>query len=413
MNPPPDLEGANHLPPAVDLVVIGGGIVGLAAAYRIGERFPALSIAVLEKEPGVGRHQSGRNSGVLHSGIYYEPGSLRAQICRAGKQEMEEFCRTQSLPYEVCGKVIVAVNAAELPALDRILERGHRNGVRCERIGAEHLRDIEPHTAGIAAIHVPDAGIVDYVRVCERLAHLVGEHGGHVVANFRVTAIEAHGDRVVVRGPAGEITAKRVINCAGLYSDRVARLSGQKLGARIVPFRGEYWQLVPAAQHLCRNLIYPVPDARFPFLGVHFTRMVQGGVECGPNAVFAFAREGYGKLDVNGRDLLEALGYAGFRRLAARHWRKGLDEFRRSFSKPAFVRALQRLVPAIRSEHLVPCRAGVRAQALAPDGELIHDFVLEECGRVLNVCNAPSPAATSSLRIGTLIADRLAPRILF
>jgi len=394
-------------PDAADLIVIGGGIVGLATAYRLGERFPQQSILVLEKEPGVGRHQSGRNSGVLHSGIYYAPGSLRAQICRAGKREMEEFCRAQGLPYEVCGKVIVAVNETELPALEGILERGRQNGVRCERIGLERLRELEPHTAGIAALHVPDAGITDYARVCERLAQLVEERGGRVVTGFPVTAIETRRNQVVVRGPAGECVANRVVNCAGLHSDRVARLSGQRLAVRIVPFRGEYWELAPAARHLCRNLIYPVPDARFPFLGVHFTRMVQGGVECGPNAVLAFAREGYGKLDVNTRDLLESLRYTGFQRLAARHWRKGVEEMWRSLYKPAFVHALQRLVPEIRAEHLVPCRAGVRAQALAPDGALVHDFLIEECGRVLNVCNAPSPAATSSLRIGTLIADRL------
>jgi L-2-hydroxyglutarate oxidase LhgO len=368
-------------------------------------------VTVLEKELRVSRHQSSHNSGVLHSGIYYKPGTLRATNCRAGKLAMEAFCREHGVAFDICGKVIVAVDESELPQLDRILDRGQQNGVRCELIGPERLCELEPHAAGVRAIHVPESGIVNYGAVCDRLEELVRRGDGEVITGARVIGIEQRADEVITKTVAGEFEARFVVTCAGLQSDRVAALSGQKLAAKIVPFRGEYYDLIPAAKHFCRNLIYPVPDPSFPFLGVHFTRMIEGGVECGPNAVLAFAREGYRKLDINLRDLTESLTYSGFLRLAAKNWRTGLGEMWRSFNKAAFVRALQRLVPEIRSEHLVASRTGVRAQALAPTGNLIDDFLILETGRVINVCNAPSPAATSSLNIGSLIVDKLAARL--
>lgn len=390
-----------------DLAVIGGGIVGLATAYQYTERHPGHRVVVIEKESTVAAHQTGRNSGVLHSGIYYKPGSLRAANGRAGKLAMEAFCRVHGLPYEICGKVIVAVEARELPQLQTIFERGQQNGVRCELIGPERLREIEPAAAGIRAIHVPEAGIVSFRHVSERLAAIVSERGGDVMLSATVTGITVSTGEIVVQTTRGDVHAARVVNCGGLYSDRLARLGGQQIRARIVPFRGEYFELTPEARHLCRHLIYPVPDPGFPFLGVHFTRMIEGGVECGPNAVFAFAREGYGKLDINVRDLVESLTYPGFLRLAARNWRTGTGEMWRSFSKAAFVKTLQRLVPSITGDHLVPGRAGVRAQALNPDGNLVDDFLILDHDRIVNVCNAPSPAATSALNVGRLVVDRI------
>jgi L-2-hydroxyglutarate oxidase len=394
-----------------DLAIVGGGIVGLATAYRLGQRFPDLRVLVVEKESNVGAHQTGHNSGVLHSGIYYKPGSLRALNCRAGKQAMERFCAEQKIPHEICGKVIVAIDESELPQLDKIYQRGQENGVRCELISAERLRELEPHAAGIRAIHVPESGIVNYRRVCERLGELLVERGGKLVTGAAVQGVVNRPDGVILRTSSGEFTATHLVTCAGLHSDRVAKWTGQQLQSQIVPFRGEYYDLIPPAEHLCRNLIYPVPDPNFPFLGVHFTRMVDGGVECGPNAVLAFAREGYGKLDMNLRDLWESLTFRGFQKLAVRHWRMGLQEMWRSFSKAAFVRAVQRLIPEIQAEHLVPARAGVRAQSLGPDGALVDDFVIEETEQAVNVCNAPSPAATSALNVGQLVVDRLAPRL--
>lgn len=393
---------------AADVVIVGGGIVGLATAFRLSQRFPGRNAIVLEKESSVGSHQTGHNSGVLHSGIYYKPGSLRATNCRTGKQAMEAFCAEHAIPYDICGKVIVAVDESELPSLERIFDRGQQNGVRCAMIGPERLRELEPHAAGVRAIHVPEAGIVNYRRVCERMAELVGQRGGQVLTGRRATAITRRGGEFVVTTNGGDVVGRYLVNCTGLHCDRVTRLTGQRPSGQIVPFRGEYYELKPEWHHLCRNLIYPVPDTRFPFLGVHFTRMIDGGVECGPNAVLAFAREGYRKRDVNLRDLAESLLYPGFLRLCAKHWRMGLGEMWRSYSKRAFVRALQRLMPDIRSEHLVPGRAGVRAQALGRDGSLIDDFAIVEGDRLVNVCNAPSPAATSSLNVGQLIVDKLA-----
>lgn len=393
-----------------DLVIIGGGIVGLATAYRFLERFPGKTVAVLEKESEVARHQTGRNSGVLHSGIYYRPGSLRALNCRTGKAAMEEFCHREGIPFEQCGKVIVAVDQSEMPQVEKILANGQANGVRCERIDVERLREIEPHVAGIAAIHVPEAGIVDFAQVARRLADLIREQGSQIVTGARATAIRRDADQVIVETTAGGFAALQAVNCTGLYSDRVTRLSGVRPSTQILPFRGEFYELRPEAHHLVRGLIYPVADPNFPFLGVHFTRLIQGGVECGPNAVLAWAREGYRKTDINPRDMAEWLTYGGFWRMAARYWRTGFEEMWRSFSKQAFVRALRRLVPKIESRHLEPAPAGVRAQAVSPDGTIVDDFVIDETDRVVNVGNAPSPAATAALNIGRLVVDRLAPR---
>ena len=393
-----------------DVAIIGGGIVGLATADQLTRRAPGLRVVVLEKESDVAQHQTGRNSGVIHSGIYYTPGSLKAKNCRAGKAALESFCDTENIPYNRCGKVIVAMDEAELPALERIHENGRANGVDCEMIGPERLREIEPHAHGIRALHVPETGIVDYTAVSRRLAERIEAQGGQLWLNAAVYDLEPRSDAVIVQSTVGTVEAQHVINCAGLYSDRIAKMSGTDPGVQIVPFRGEYYELVPEARRLCRGLIYPVPNPSFPFLGVHFTRMINGGVECGPNAVLSLAREGYQWSDVNGRDLGETLTYSGFLKLAVRYWRTGLAEMWRSASKDAFVRALQKLVPAIEAHHLQSAPAGVRAQAVTPDGRLLDDFLIHEAGRVLNVCNAPSPAATSSISIGATIADRLAER---
>lgn len=394
-----------------DVAIIGGGIIGLATAYRLLERFPGTQVTILEKEASLAFHQTGRNSGVLHSGIYYKPGSLRAINCREGKKAMEEFCQREGVAYDVCGKVIVAVCEDELPKMHDIFARGQANGVKCELIGPERLRELEPHAAGIAAIHVPEAGIVDYPGVCQKLGERIREQEGSILFNARVTSMRRSKGRMIVQTTAGEVEARHVVTCAGLHADRVAKLSGTLVDSKIVPFRGEYFELKPEWEHLCRNLIYPVPDPKFPFLGVHFTRLIHGGVECGPNAVLAFAREGYTKLDINLRDLFESLTYPGFLRMAATHWRTGCGEMWRSFSKAAFVKALQRLMPEIRSEHLKPAPSGVRAQALGRDGKLVDDFVIVENDLVVNVLNAPSPAATAALNIGRLIVDKLAPRL--
>jgi len=395
----------------VDLVIAGGGIVGLATAYRFLERYPDRRVVVLEKEHDVAEHQTGHNSGVLHSGIYYKPGSLKAQNCRAGKLAMETFCKEYGIAFERCGKVIVAVDENEFPALERIFERGQASGVQCEMIGAERLGELEPHAAGLRAIHVPEAGIVDYREVCRKLAELISQRGAEIRFGHQVCAIRQSDRDVVVETTGGEVAGDLLVNCTGLHCDRVTRMGGVRPEAKIVPFRGEYYELTSEATHLCRNLIYPTPDPKFPFLGVHFTRMIHGGVECGPNAVLAFAREGYRKRDINLRDLCESLTYMGFLRMASRHWRTGMGEMWRSFSKQAFVKALSRLLPAIRAEHLVAAPAGVRAQALSPDGTLVDDFLVQPNARIVNVGNAPSPAATASLNVGSLVVDRLVERI--
>ena len=348
-----------------DILILGGGIVGMATAYSIRQRRPDASVTILEKEAELGYHQTGHNSGVLHSGIYYKPGSLKAINCREGKRRMEAFCDEQNIPYDLCGKVIVAVEEEEIPRLENILARGQENGVKCEMISRERLLELEPHCAGIQAIHVPEAGIVNYKQVCARLGEIIADHGWQIVTGARVRGIRHAGNEVIVESTAGDFSAQQVVNCTGLYSDRVTRLSGEDPQCKIIPFRGEFFELRPEAEHLCRTLIYPVPDPKFPFLGVHFTRVIEGGVECGPNAVLAFAREGYRKLDINVRDLAESLTYGGFLRLAMKYWRTGAGEMWRSFSKRAFVRGLQRLVPEITAKDLSPAPSGVRAQAIS------------------------------------------------
>ncbi len=352
---------------STDVAIIGGGIVGLATAYQLTKTLPGRTVVVLEKESDLAQHQTGHNSGVLHTGIYYKPGSLKATNCRQGKRLMEEFCAAEGISYAICGKVIVALDESEIPAMERIFERGQANGVVCEVIGRERLTELEPHSAGIKAIHVPEAGIVNYKQVCQRMAERVRERDGQVLTSARVTRIDRSHDKVVLTTTAGEVQARQIVNCAGLHCDRVTALSGQKPDAKIIPFRGEYYELKPEAHYLCNTLIYPVPDPEFPFLGVHFTRTIEGGVECGPNAVLAFAREGYRKTDFNLSDMAETLTYPGFYKLAARFWKTGLGEMWRSASKGAFVTALRRLVPEIKAEHLEARSppASVRAQAVA------------------------------------------------
>ena len=395
-------------PRDVDLAIVGGGIVGLATAERFLARRRGASVVLFEKERALALHQTGRNSGVIHSGLYYKPGSLKARTCLEGKHELEAFCAEERVAFERCGKVVVAVDERDLEGLAKLEDRARGNGVACERIGKERLAELEPHAAGVAALHVPGTGIVDYPGVCAALARRIERAGGSVRLGARVVRVASDGARVLVAATDGaEVRARSLVNCAGLHSDRVLALAGGKREARIVPFRGEYFELRPEAAHVCRNLIYPVPDANFPFLGVHFTRLVHGGVECGPNAVLAFAREGYTRSTVDVRDLFDALTYSGFRALAKKHWRAGFGELHRSFSKGAFVRALQRLCPSIQAEHLVSAPAGVRAQALTPDGALVDDFLVVRRDREVHVLNAPSPAATASLAIGAAIVERV------
>ncbi len=387
--------------------MVGAGIVGLTTAWAAVKRRPGERVVVLEKEEGLALHQTGRNSGVIHSGIYYKPDSLKARTCRAGREALLEFCQEHGIPFELCGKVVVALDESELPALEKIHERAVANGAQVEELGPEELAEVEPHAAGIRALRIPETGIVDYRSVCDAIALLITDAGGELHFGTRVKSLIAPGNHYIVETTAGSFEANRVVNCAGLHSDRVAESFGDDPEAKIVPFRGEYFELTEDAKHLCKHLIYPVPDASFPFLGVHFTRMVSGAVECGPNAVLAYAREGYTKTHVNLPDLFDSLTYPGFLRLAAKHWKTGLGEVWRSWSKAAFVKALQRLIPELRAEHLRPAPAGVRAQALLPSGELVDDFLFGGEDGVVHVLNAPSPGATASLAIGEAVIDRL------
>ncbi len=394
----------------VDVVVVGAGIVGLATARAVQQADPSVSVTVLDKEGGPGRHQSGRNSGVMHAGVYYPPGSEKARLCTAGRISMVEYCREHGIAHEICGKVVVAVDEAERTRLAELERRCQANGVRVEMIGGAQLREIEPHATGIAALRVRDTGITDYPAVCRTLAGEIERAGGTLRLDTAVTAGHERAEGLVIETTVGEIAARRVVTCAGLHADRVAvAISGPEgaAGLRIVPFRGEYFELVPERAHLVRTLIYPVPDPQFPFLGVHLTRGVEGHVHVGPNAVLALAREGYSWRAVDVADLRETLGFPGFRKLAARYWRYGAVEMTRSVSKRRFTRALQRLVPEVMRSDLVPAPAGVRAQAVAPDGNLVDDFAFCQIGRALHVLNAPSPAATASLEIGRTIAARL------
>jgi L-2-hydroxyglutarate oxidase len=384
-------------------LIVGGGILGLATADAVQQRFPGKGVLVVEKENRLALHQTGHNSGVIHSGIYYKPGSFKAKFCKAGNTSLQAFCLEHDIPFEMCGKVIVATEKDELPHLDRLHQRGLENGLAVRRLTIDQMRDIEPHMAGIAALWVPSTGIVDYRQVARKLADVVEGRGGEIRCNARVLKI--NGRRVDTT--VGQFDAKQVINCAGLHSDRVAREAGATLSAQIVPFRGEYFQLKPEKTALVRGLIYPVPNPFFPFLGVHCTRTMDGTVHLGPNAVLAFAREGYTKTSINLRDLAETLAFPGFWRLAAKYWRDGLQEMVRSWSRAAFVRSLQRLVPAISEDDVIPCAAGVRAQALRADGTLEDDFLVVQQLGVIHVCNAPSPAATASLEIGKSVALRI------
>ena len=391
-----------------DFCVIGGGIVGLATAYRISQKFPGKSIVVIEKENRLAEHQTGRNSGVLHSGIYYKPGSLKARNCRQGKLAMEDFCREHGIDYELCGKVIVATCTEESDRLGAIFERGRANGIKCEIISQERLREIEPYASGIKAIHVPECGIVNYRQVCDKLADLLTQNSNHQILNGeKVLVIEHSANELIIQTSNHSVRCQHLINCAGLHSDRVTLMGGQKPSAKIIPFKGEYYYLSKAAEKFCNHLIYPVPDPNFPFLGVHFTRMIEGGVECGPNAVLAFGREAYEKFDINPADLFESLTYPGFQIMAMKHWKMGWGEMWRSFSKRAFVQALQKLVPSIEAEHLSPAPAGIRAQAVSRNGSLVDDFLIQKNDRIINVCNAPSPAATASLNIAEEIIMNL------
>jgi L-2-hydroxyglutarate oxidase len=393
-----------------DFVVIGGGIVGLSTARALLERRPGARLLLLEKEGGWALHQTGHNSGVIHSGIYYKPGSYKARFCREGARALVEFCRERGIEYEICGKVIVATEPGELPRLDALYERGLKNGLEVEKIGPGELKEIEPHASGLAAIRVPSTGIVDFKRVAEAFAALVREKGGELRTGTRVEGISDTGREVVVRTSKGAFHTRALVNCAGLYSDRVARLCGVEPGAKIVPFRGEYYELRPEKRYLVKNLIYPVPDPNFPFLGVHFTRSIDGMVEAGPNAVLGLAREGYKKTDFDLKDFVEEITYPALWRLARKNWRTGIGEVHRSASKKAFVRGLKRLVPEVEAGDVVPISAGVRAQALKEDGAMVDDFLISEGESSVHVLNAPSPAATASIPIGQEIARRIAEK---
>ena len=388
-----------------DVVVIGGGIVGLSTALRLKQQRPELRVAVVEKEAGPAAHQTGHNSGVIHSGIYYKPGSLKARNCIQGYYDLLEFCQEQHIPFERCGKVIVATRQEQLPALENLYKRGQENGLAGLRhLSGEEVREIEPYCTGIKGIFVPQTGIVDYKVVCERIAKVFQDLGGEVFYNSRVTSISRVQGKVVVATSAGEFQSKLMVNCAGLYCDKIAEMAGMKTDVRIIPFRGEYYALKPEKAHLVKNLIYPVPDPNFPFLGVHFTRRISGEIEAGPNAVLAYRREGYRKSDFHAGELWESLSWKGFRKVAMKYWKTGLGELYRSYSKGAFTRALQELVPEVKESDLEPAGAGVRAQACDREGGLIDDFVIREDEGSIHVLNAPSPAATSGLSIGTTVA---------
>jgi len=392
--------------PLYDVAVIGGGIVGLATAMALTARHTGLGLIVLEAEDKVAKHQTGNNSGVIHSGLYYKPGSLKARNCVEGREALYAFCAEHAIAHEKCGKLVVATLPEELPRLENLEARGQANGLHgIRRLGAEELKEYEPHVAGLAGLHVPDTGIVDYVQVAHTYAQLVEKAGGVIQTKTRLSGCRREPNELHLTTTQGEIRCRNLINCGGLQSDRIARLCGIDPKIKIVPFRGEYYELVPEKQSLVKNLIYPVPDPAFPFLGVHFTRMIHGGIEAGPNAVLAFKREGYTRSSFRVSDMLEMAGYAGFWQMARKHWRMGMGEFHRSYSKPAFVKALQRLLPELREADVHPAGAGVRAQALEPNGALVDDFRIADSERMIHVLNAPSPAATASISIGRSIAD--------
>lgn len=390
-----------------DFAIVGGGIVGLSTGMALGERYPDAKILVLEKESRWAFHQTGNNSGVIHSGVYYKPGSFKAKFCRDGCQSMVEFCQKHDIPYEVCGKVIIATEEKERQRLENIYQRGLQNGIKVARITAEEVKEYEPHVSCIAGVRVFSTGIADYKRVCQKYAELIEQQGGDLRLNTKVEQIVETAKGKVLETNQGRFETRFVVNCAGLHSDRVAKLGKVDPEAKIVPFRGEYYELTPEKRYLVKGLIYPVPNPDFPFLGVHFTRMIDGSVHAGPNAVLSLKREGYKKTDFDLRDFAEVMAYPGFWKLAAKHADEGIQEIIRSFSKAAFVRSLQRLIPEVQAQDLVPTHAGVRAQALMNDGKLVDDFLIIEGQNSVHVCNAPSPAATSSIEIGKAIVERI------
>ena len=393
-----------------DLTIIGGGILGLATALKITAAHPNIRVLLLEKEAQLARHQTGNNSGVIHSGLYYRPGSLKAQSCVGGRKELMAFCDANNIPYEICGKVVVATSPAELPRLEELHRRGLANGLKgMEILGPERLKEIEPHASGIKALYVPETGIVDYRKVAAAYGEKVRDANGDIRLSQRVVGILDRGAEIILQTSGGDYRTKNLINCGGLQSDIVAQMMGSKNydssgeEHRIIPFRGEYYKIAPAREHLVKNLIYPVPDPTFPFLGVHFTRMARGGVEAGPNAVFAYAREGYSHGDINLSDLWRTISFRGFWAITGKYWQTGFGELYRSLSKKAFVRALQKLLPEIGEDDLVPGGAGVRAQAVSASGALVDDFVIKQSPNAIHVLNAPSPGATASLAIGQSI----------
>jgi len=389
-----------------DCVIVGGGIVGLATALALVRKQPGIRLLVLEKELEIATHQSGSNSGVIHSGIYYKPGSLKATMARDGNRSMIEFCRHHDIPHQVSGKLIVATNKDELPQLELLLERGRANGLKVERLRPEEVSEIEPAVRSAGGIRVASTAIVNYRAVCQVYSRQIRAMGGVIRTGVRMTGCRTRNSCNELETSDGIIETRFVINCAGLHSDRVARLAGAKPDAKIIPFRGEYYELKPERRHLVNSLIYPVPNPAFPFLGVHFTRMIDGTVHAGPNAVLAFKREGYSLTDINVHDLAETLTFGGFWKLARRHFDEGFNEMRRSVLKSAFVKSLQELIPDIRSDDLIPCRAGVRAQAVTNSGQLVEDFMIIRKESFIHVCNAPSPAATASIEIGNYVAEQ-------
>lgn len=395
-----------------NVVVIGGGIVGLASALKIKEKNPNYKVAVVEKERTIAQHQTGHNSGVIHSGLYYKPGSFKAKNCVDGYNMLLRFCDEEEIPYELCGKIVVATNESQLDALNTLHERGKANGLKnIKQLQAEELKEYEPHVNGVSGLFVPQTGIIDYKVVADKYADKFKHFGGEIHSSNKLVKFEEERGFIHVHTENQRLTTRVVVNCSGLYTDKIAKLTGAKINYKIVPFRGEYYKIKPEKEHLVKNLIYPVPDPKFPFLGVHFTRHIDGGIEAGPNAVLAFAREGYKKNQVNMKELLGTLFYPGFMRVAYKYWKTGMGEMYRSYSKGAFTRALQELIPEIQKKDLVKGGAGVRAQACDRKGGLIDDFLVVEHEKFINVGNAPSPAATSSLAIGERVAQMAIDRL--